>query len=365
MHFFDLRVLFISFYSCNFVWLFHIFIFLSLRFLLPFASRSFTGHLIWDLYRRHLYACRHLVGVARYSHPWWTRSSGVSIPSPSASDWSRWWWQSSSNYFFGVVRVWCVFEWWSTDSGAARQVVGFRIHSNAGLFFDFVIPLHIFVPQSLCLVFPFACFLFDDWFILSFFLFTVAFFLQVASSAASVARLTVAESSCYSLGGRSTYLASAEGLMTVFIDNTERSPTFRLLPLDTVKLTERQCWLQVIWFSFVRIPHSCLNLFTCHVSVCYNHSSFSLCSSLFLSLYFSYANSVQVWTPSSSAEDSWRSFLGRPFLGLPREMYQQPFEEQISDPYLRRAALNSLNNAGSVQCANVTCYSCMHLLFNK
>jgi N-acetylmuramic acid 6-phosphate etherase len=33
--------------------------------------------------------------------------------------------------------------------------------------------------------------------------------------------------------------------MTVFIDNTERSPTFRLLPLDTVHAATRQCWLQV------------------------------------------------------------------------------------------------------------------------
>jgi N-acetylmuramic acid 6-phosphate (MurNAc-6-P) etherase len=97
----------------------------------------------------------------------------------------------------------------------------------------------------------------------------------------------------------STYYAK-NGLITVFIDSTERSPTFRLYPLDTVEQDQRKCW-------------------------------------------------IQVWTPASSSEEAWRAFLGRPFLGLDRSFYQDPFKNNISDPYLNRAALESLKNAGNDQ----------------
>jgi hypothetical protein len=55
----------------------------------------------------------------------------------------------------------------------------------------------------------------------------------------------------------------------------------------------------------------------------------------------------QVWTAASDAASAWQSFLGRSFLGLPKEIYEQPFDTQIPDPYLRLAALNSLKNAGA------------------
>lgn len=71
---------------------------------------------------------------------------------------------------------------------------------------------------------------------------------QLVESAEEISQLIVLESETYNNGFRSTYIA-ADSLMTVFIDNTERSPTFRLNPLDTVQLPERQCLLQV-WTPF-------------------------------------------------------------------------------------------------------------------
>ncbi|MGD1008755.1 MAG: hypothetical protein ABR951_01230 [Candidatus Aminicenantales bacterium] len=114
-----------------------------------------------------------------------------------------------------------------------------------------------------------------------------------------VARLTDIEAKTYGDGFFSTYFAQ-KGLITVFIDSTERSPTFRLYPLDTVRETRRKCW-------------------------------------------------TQVWTGAETPRDAWRAFLGRPFRGLAAESYQAPFEEKIHDPYLRRAALESLKKAGDDQ----------------
>jgi hypothetical protein len=121
----------------------------------------------------------------------------------------------------------------------------------------------------------------------------------VSASAGDIGRFTRTESECYTKSGRSTYY-STEGLMTVFIDNTERSPTFRLLPLDTVALEQRQCWLQV-------------------------------------------------WTDAQTFEQSWDNLLHRSFVGLPKEMYAEPFNTQITDPYLKGAADRSLKNAGNEQ----------------
>jgi N-acetylmuramic acid 6-phosphate etherase len=114
-----------------------------------------------------------------------------------------------------------------------------------------------------------------------------------------VARLTDIETKTYGDGRFSTYFAQ-KGLITVFIDSTERSPTFRLYPLDTVKEPQRKCW-------------------------------------------------IQVWTRAERLRDAWRTFLGRPFRGLTAESYRAPFEEKIDDPYLRRAALESLKKAGNEQ----------------
>jgi N-acetylmuramic acid 6-phosphate etherase len=114
-----------------------------------------------------------------------------------------------------------------------------------------------------------------------------------------LAKLTDAEAAAYASGRFSTYYAE-KGLITVFIDSTERSPTFRLYPLDTVGEPRRKCW-------------------------------------------------IQVWTKAATPAEAWQAFLGRPFRGLGTDLYKGPFETQVPDPYLRRAALDSLKKAGNDQ----------------
>jgi N-acetylmuramic acid 6-phosphate (MurNAc-6-P) etherase len=114
-----------------------------------------------------------------------------------------------------------------------------------------------------------------------------------------IAALTTLEADTYKAGRFSTYLAG-RALITVFIDSTERSPTFRLFPLDTTAEPKRKCW-------------------------------------------------IQVWTPAAGLAEAWRSFLGRSFRGLDPGFYLKPFEEEIRDPYLRTAALESLKKAGDDQ----------------
>jgi len=121
----------------------------------------------------------------------------------------------------------------------------------------------------------------------------------VQADVPALAELTVREADTYAAGRFSTYFA-ADGLITVFIDSTERSPTFRLYPLDTVDEPKRKCW-------------------------------------------------IQVWTPAADLRRAWQEFLGRPFRGLAARLYQKPFEEEIDDPYLRTAALESLKRAGADQ----------------
>ncbi len=115
----------------------------------------------------------------------------------------------------------------------------------------------------------------------------------------AMAWFTDLETRTYRKGHFSTYFAK-EALITVFIDNTERSPTFRLYPLDRVQDPERKCWLQV-------------------------------------------------WTEAQDLKEAWRKFLGRPFRGLESSFYRKAFEEEVADPYLREAALRSLANAGNDQ----------------
>lgn len=122
---------------------------------------------------------------------------------------------------------------------------------------------------------------------------------EVKKNIGSITKFTDLESQTYSQEHLSTYFAQ-KGLITVFIDSTERSPTFRLYPLDTVKEPRRKCW-------------------------------------------------IQVWTPAADLQEAWLAFLGRPFRGLSPEFYRKPFEEEIDDPYLKRAALESLKSAGNDQ----------------
>ncbi len=115
----------------------------------------------------------------------------------------------------------------------------------------------------------------------------------------SISRFTDLEAKTYKNRRFSTYFAK-KALITVFIDSTERSPTFRLYPLDTIREKERKCW-------------------------------------------------IQVWTEAKDIKDAWRNFLGRDFRGLEESFYREPFENQIEDPYLKESALRSLKNAGNDQ----------------
>lgn len=120
----------------------------------------------------------------------------------------------------------------------------------------------------------------------------------VAAAVPELARMTTLEADTYARGRTSTYFARA-GMITVFVDCTERSPTFRLFPLDKRDAPERRCW-------------------------------------------------VQVWTEGDDARAAWTAFLGRPFRGMQRARYLPHFE-RIEDPWLRRAALRSLAEATDEQ----------------
>lgn len=120
-----------------------------------------------------------------------------------------------------------------------------------------------------------------------------------AAAAPKLAAWTDREAASYANGHRSTYLAT-RALMPVFVDVTERAPTFRLAPLDPVNVVERRSW-------------------------------------------------IQVWTPAADGAQAWQALLHRPFHGLDKALYLPPFETGIPDPYLREAALRGLSNAGDEQ----------------
>ena len=122
---------------------------------------------------------------------------------------------------------------------------------------------------------------------------------QIKKNVPAIARLTDLEAKAYAGGRFATYFAKA-GLITVFVDGTERSPTFRLYPLDTVAEPARKCW-------------------------------------------------IQVWTDAPDARSAWQAFLGRPFRGLNPDFYRKLFEDGIDDAYLQDKALASLEKAGDGQ----------------
>lgn len=122
---------------------------------------------------------------------------------------------------------------------------------------------------------------------------------QVKATVPELARLTGLEADTYRAGRFSTYFAD-RGLITVFIDSTERSPTFRLFPLDTVNEEQRK-------------------------------------------------SLIQVWSPAGNMHEAWQGMLGRPFRGLRPDLYREPFATGIEDPYLRTSALGSLERAGNEQ----------------
>ena len=114
----------------------------------------------------------------------------------------------------------------------------------------------------------------------------------------SISQLTDLEASTYCDKALSTYFAQ-DALITVFIDSTERAPTFRLFPLDTRDASPRKSW-------------------------------------------------IQVWTPAVDQLHAWENFLGRPFRGLERGFYEKPFSN-IDDTYLKGLAFRSLTFAGNEQ----------------
>ncbi len=122
---------------------------------------------------------------------------------------------------------------------------------------------------------------------------------SVASAAPQIAKLTELEAKAYLEGHFSTYFAN-EALITLFTDSTERSPTFRLAPLDRVDSEERRCL-------------------------------------------------IQVCTLAKDQQAAWLKFLGRPFKGLNPALYQDPFSNEIENPYLRDVAIRSLEKAGDDQ----------------
>ena len=122
---------------------------------------------------------------------------------------------------------------------------------------------------------------------------------SVYSKALEISKLTDLESSVYASSHFSTYYAQ-ESMITVFTDSTERSPTFRLFPLDCCDTpsSARKSW-------------------------------------------------IQVWTDATNKQDAWLRFLQRPFKGMASERYKEPFSTLVDDVYLRKAALDSLLKAGN------------------
>jgi N-acetylmuramic acid 6-phosphate etherase len=66
----------------------------------------------------------------------------------------------------------------------------------------------------------------------------------VAASAPTLAEWTTREAEAYRNGHHATYLAQ-KTLMPVFVDVTERAPTFRLAPLDRIDTTPARSWIRV------------------------------------------------------------------------------------------------------------------------
>lgn len=122
---------------------------------------------------------------------------------------------------------------------------------------------------------------------------------NVSNALLNLSKLTDLEADIYMSNHFSTYFAG-NGIITVFTDVTERSPTFRLAPLDSILEEERNSW-------------------------------------------------IQVWTKADTQSDGWLYMLKRPFYGLKEEFYSQSFEREIDDLFLKEIAIRSLKNASNEQ----------------
>ncbi|MCL7715494.1 hypothetical protein [Stenotrophomonas mori] len=122
---------------------------------------------------------------------------------------------------------------------------------------------------------------------------------SVAASAPQLAQWTVREAQAYADGRHATYLAG-DTLMPVFVDVTERAPTFRLAPLDRTDTRPPASW-------------------------------------------------IRVWAPVATPQAAWDALLHRPFHGLNATRYGPQFAQNVDDPALRDTALHSLERAGAEQ----------------
>ena len=126
----------------------------------------------------------------------------------------------------------------------------------------------------------------------------------VQQQEAAVAALTAAEARAYGRRGRTLY-AAQDALMTVFTDATERSPTFRLAPLDPVDPGPgqgRRSWLHVV-------------------------------------------------AAAPAAAAAWTALLGRPFRGLDPERYAAALQAEVADGVLLAVAQASLGQATAAEAA--------------
>ncbi len=115
----------------------------------------------------------------------------------------------------------------------------------------------------------------------------------------SLVNLTRLESETCLQNHFTTYFAK-KAVTTVFTDSTERSPTFRLAPLDRTDQHDRKSW-------------------------------------------------IQIWTDAPDCRNAWQTILGRNFRGMTDSFYRPAFEQEIQDPWLRNSALRSLEQAGDDQ----------------
>lgn len=119
---------------------------------------------------------------------------------------------------------------------------------------------------------------------------------QVKKNISALAKWTELEADTYIDSHHSTYM-SQKALMPVLTDIRERSNTFRVTSLDTVKEQERKSW-------------------------------------------------TQVWTPCSSLEDAWAFLLGRPFSGLGTSFFETPPPNEIDGLHQDQDALKQLIKSG-------------------
>lgn len=119
------------------------------------------------------------------------------------------------------------------------------------------------------------------------------------AAAAVLAPWTRREAATYAASHCACYLAG-RALMPVFVDVTERAPTFRLAPLDTVAADPPRSW-------------------------------------------------ISVRAPVEDADAAWQALLQRRFHGLAQTRFGAAFANDLDDAYLQAAALRGLALAGQAQ----------------